>query len=161
MNSGRALERLKEGCKDKRTAAAEGQWPFAAVLGCSDSRVPPELLFGCGPGDLFVVRTGGNIADAVAVGSLEFAAKHLGAKLILVLGHTHCGAVNAKAAGEKLGSYMDAVMDAVLPDVEANVRNTVGVLQKSPVLAALERDGVLQIHGAVYDLETGTVDFLS
>jgi carbonic anhydrase len=152
-----ALERLKEGCKCKRTAAAEGQWPFAAVLGCADSRVPPERVFNCcEPGEIFVVRTAGNVADDIAIGSLEFAVSVLGAKLVVVMGHNHCGAVEAKAAGLKPGSYMDAVMSIVLPDVEDNVRSTVRTLQKSPVLTG---PGV-EIAGAVYELETGTVTFL-
>jgi carbonic anhydrase len=155
-----ALTRLNEGCKCKRTAAAEGQCPFAAILCCSDSRVPPERVFDCGAGEIFVVRTAGNVADAVAIGSIEYAVKHLGAELVLVMGHNHCGAVEAKAAGLDLGSYMDSIMDLILPDVKDNVLNTIQTLRKSPVLSALEKGGTLKMAGAVYTLETGEVEFI-
>ncbi|MDR0326275.1 MAG: carbonic anhydrase [Oscillospiraceae bacterium] len=155
-----SVRRLKEGCQTKHTAAAEGQWPFAAVLSCSDSRVPPELIFGCGPGEIFVVRTAGNTADNIAIGSIEFAVEALGVPLVAVLGHTHCGAVEAKAAGTVYGSYMADVLAEVVPDVDENIRNTMKKLAKSPLLSRAIDEGTLAIMGARYDLETGAVDWI-
>lgn len=163
-------------------ATRAGQRPFAAILGCMDSRVPPETVFDQGLGDLFVVRVAGNVADPDVLGSLEYATAVAGARLILVLGHTACGAVkgacdrvalgnltglllrlepavaaSAGVAGEHSSTNHDYV-DAV---TRANVRLTARALvERSPVLAARVERGELAIRGAVYDLATGRVELL-
>ncbi len=161
---------------------ANGQYPIAAVLGCLDSRVPPELVFDMGIGDLFVGRVAGNYVDTDMLGSLEFATKVAGAKVILVLGHTDCGAVKGACDGVKLGNLthtlsnlapaMYAVKDVSGPRnasnkafvdavVHANVKlNVQALLDRSAVLRELVESGDLLIVGGVYDLKTGQVTFL-
>jgi carbonic anhydrase len=165
--------------KPRRTALTRGQQPFAAILGCADSRVPPEVLFDQGLGDLFVVRVAGNVADSPAIGSLEYAAAELHVPLIIVLGHSRCGAVDAAlktASGVDLPggikSLVDAILPAVLPvkdcpgdmldnAVRANVAHVVGRLRSTkPVLAGPTAEGKLRIVGGHYDLETGVVEVL-
>lgn len=157
----------------RRTEVAVGQHPFAAVLSCSDSRVPPEVLFDQGLGDMFVVRTAGHVADTAALGSLEYAVEHLGVRLILVLGHQRCGAVQAALDGGEAPGHIAKIVEAILPAirpfrgakgdvaqqaVDANIAHAVSVLNTSqPVLAALVKSGKLQIAGARYDLENGEV----
>ncbi len=157
----------------RRQELVAGQHPFAAILGCADSRVPPEILFDQGLGSLFVVRVAGNIVDDVVLGSLEYAAEHLGVSLIVVLGHTHCGAVHAAAAGGAHEGAVARLIEALRPAVEvartqpgdlvnhavrANVVRAVGQLRDAqPVLAAAAAQGRLQITGAIYDLSTGMV----
>src|SRR4029434_4567942 len=104
----------------RRTKLAEGQRPFAIILGCSDSRTAPEVVFDQGLGDLFVVRTAGNVVDDVALGSIEYAAEHLGASLIVVLGHENCGAVKATLDGGKLPGHLPAIAKAIRPAVKAS-----------------------------------------
>lgn len=159
-----------------RTRVAKGQAPFAIVLGCSDSRVAPEVLFDQGMGDLFVVRTAGQVADDVALGSIEYAAEHLGAPLVVVLGHERCGAVKATADGGEAPGHIEALVKAIRPSVEkvkgkegdlaenamvANVEATVEQLKASkPILAKLVEEGKLKVVGARYDLDTGEVTLL-
>lgn len=205
MNDGQvaaieALERLREGnarfvdgdrCIDtylSHTRIDEhvgGQAPFAVVLGCSDSRVPVEIIFDVGLGDLFVVRVAGNIVAPSLIGSIELAAENFGPRLVVVLGHSGCGAVDAaisavqSSANASSGSVNDIVerirpsISAVLADgdtgdrdalmrdsVRANVRNSVAELrQGSETLERLIRDEGLKIVGAEYSLETGLVHF--
>ncbi|MGC4120942.1 MAG: carbonic anhydrase [Myxococcales bacterium] len=159
-----------------RQRLATGQHPKAMILTCSDSRVPPEILFDQGLGDLFVVRTAGNVADPVAVGSLEYAAEHLHAPLLMVLGHERCGAVTAAASGEKMPTKnLEAVVARIAPSVaaskgwakgpalvqmaaEQNVRRTADELVKqSPVLKKLIAEGKVTVVRAMYDLDTGKV----
>lgn len=161
----------------RRKELAKGQAPRAVVLGCSDSRVPPEILFDEGLGDLFVVRVAGNVADPVNLGSVEYAAEHLGTPLVLVLGHHACGAVKATAeAGGKAEGNLGAIVSELAPAVEqakgspgkeglvndavhANVRLVAAALTaRSPVLAKLVEEGKLKIATAVYDLESGKVE---
>jgi carbonic anhydrase len=146
------------------------------VLSCADSRVPPELIFDQGLGDLFTVRVAGNIVDDVILGSLEYAAEHLHVPLIIVLGHTGCGAVKATIEGGEPNTHIEALVKAIRPAVEQasheagalmenavrdNVRIAVKQLEQSnPILAELVRHGKLQIRGAVYHLDTGAVEFL-
>jgi carbonic anhydrase len=163
-----------------------GQRPFAAVLACSDSRVPVEAIFSQGPGQLFVVRVAGNVVGPIQVGSLEFAVEELGVRLILVLGHTHCGAVAASLADAadrkpwREAGNLDAITEqisaglarkrdpqksrGVLSHTEAVRLNTQAasedLILQSRVLAARARVGELQVAGAVYDLGTGKVEFL-
>lgn len=157
------------------TEVAKGQKPFAAILGCADSRVPTELVFDQGLGDLFVCRVAGNIANNEGVGSLEYGTLVLGAKVILVMGHESCGAVSAVLKGAavpgKIGSLIDAIRPAIAgkkeahPDLEAatktNVLYQVEQLKTSPVLTQLIQASKLKVIGAYYDLDTGVVTRLA
>jgi carbonic anhydrase len=196
-----ALMRLREGnrrfvemvdptpamSEARRVALARGQQPFAIVLGCSDSRVPAELVFGQGFGDLFVIRVAGNIVAPSQSGSVELAASRFGTQLAVVLGHSGCGAV--QAAIEELqrpapdrSANLRAIVDRIRPSVEpllggpgaqhgdalvaqavrANVNVAVDALQRgSPVLRDLIEHDRLLIVGAEYCLETGVVDFFN
>ena len=151
------------------TATSYGQAPMAAVLGCADSRVPVELVFDQGIGDIFVGRVAGNVATPDLIASLEYGTEVLGAAALMVLGHTDCGAISAAAAGEPvpgqisgLFQYLQPALHAVGNDpvkaVAANVRAQVALLStSSPVLAARVRSGRLAIVGGVYDVATGRV----
>jgi carbonic anhydrase len=168
-----------------RAAVAGGQRPFAVILGCSDSRVPPEIIFDQGLGDLFVVRVAGNIAGPTQVGSIEFAVEEFQVPLIVVLGHSSCGAVAATLSllrggaddggiSEDLRAVVSLVSPAVsavadLPDTEAvaagviaNVRAGVARLsEQSTVLAGRVADGSVRVVGAEYALDSGRVEFLT
>lgn len=162
----------------RRAEVAKGQHPFAVIVGCSDSRVPPEILFDQGIGDLFVVRSAGNVIDDVAVGSIEYAVEHLGVQLIVVLGHERCGAVDATLKGGTVGGKLKSVVDAIKPAVEkakakgqtthgcdllcssvkGNARLVAETLRKSsPVLTEPIENGLLRVVGAYYELESGVV----
>lgn len=168
----------------KRIAnTADGQYPKAVVLSCLDSRVPVELVFDQRIGDIFVGRVAGNVEDEDQLGSMEFATKLAGAKLVFVLGHTACGAVKGACDGAKLGN-LTALLARIRPAVEAvpgfqpeqrnsankefvekvieqNVRQTMADIRKdSPVLAELESSGKIKIVGGIYDLHTGKVTLL-
>ena len=169
----------------RRRELAAGQKPFAIVLGCADSRVPAESVFDQGLGDLFVVRVAGNLATPTQIGSIEFAAATFGTRLVVVLGHTRCGAVGATvdallepgpAPSPNLGSLVEEITPAVEPllaqdprpdrdtlvaaGVRANVRQvTAALLEKSEILGQLQRDDGLRVVGAEYSLDTGEVDF--
>ena len=151
---------------------AKGQKPFAAVLGCADSRVPVEILFDQGLGDLFVVRVAGNVATPEEIGSLEYGSLVLGTGIILVLGHERCGAVIAtiddKPVPGKIGSILEKIKPAVTASVNesgdriknaivANIKNQIVELKTSPVLTDLIKAGKLKIVGGYYDLDTGVV----
>lgn len=151
---------------------AKGQHPFAAILGCADSRVPAEIVFDQGLGDLFVVRVAGNVATDEEIGSLEFGTLVLGAKTILVLGHSSCGAVKAtidnKPVPGKIGSILDHIKpaladskgqsgDTVKNVTIANIKSQIAVLKTSTVIADLITAGKLKIIGGFYDLDTGIV----
>jgi carbonic anhydrase len=150
---------------------AKGQNPFAAILGCADSRVPAEIIFDQGLGDLFVVRVAGNVATPEEIGSLEFGTLVLGSKAILVLGHSSCGAVKAtiddKPVPGKIGSILEQIKPALsaknqsgntLKNVTiANIKTQIAVLKTSPVISDLITTGKLKIIGGFYDLETGIV----
>lgn len=195
MSANQALAALKQGNanfiadrpvpqpigRERRLEIARGQKPFAILVSCSDSRVAPELLFGRGLGELFIVRNAGNTVDAVAQGSVEYAVAELGVPLIVVLGHERCGAVGAaKAVVENnarfpgtIGRVVEPIIPAVLDvrgkpgdpfenAVRQNVRRIVAHLRAEidqPVLAAALRGRSLRVVGAYYDLDTGTVDF--
>jgi carbonic anhydrase len=161
------------GNKKRRGELTKTQKPFAIILSCSDSRVPPELLFDQGLGDLFVVRTAGNVVDDVAIGSLEYAVEHLGVKLIVVLGHERCGAVSASVKGGEVPGHICAITNKIKPSVKAakkqkgdlventvkeNVRSVVKELKTSkPILTEFIKKHGLKIIGARYDLDTGAV----
>jgi len=170
---------------DRRAALVAGQEPFAIVLGCSDSRVPAELVFDQGFGDLFVIRVAGNVVAPSQVGSVEFAASRFGTRLVVVMGHSQCGAVvatleelqgRATTQSRNLRSIVDRVRPAVEPllslgrtngeealvreAVRANVRASVNQLRHgSELLESLIHESGLFIVGAEYSLETGIVDF--
>ena len=160
----------------RRAELATGQRPFAIVLGCADSRTSPEVLFDQGLGDLFVIRVAGNILDDHVLGSIEYAVDHLGAQLIVVLGHQRCGAV--QAAKETLDSkaeapaHINSLVAAIRAAVEAtrgadlestikaNTDNVVQSLRSSePVLKKEVEAGAITVLGAYYDLDTGAVVF--
>ena len=157
----------------RRVEVAAGQHPFAAVIGCSDSRAPPELIFDVGLGDLFVVRSPGHVIDDVLLGSLEYAATQLGVRLFVVLGHTDCGAVKSALGGAPFEGHIPLLMkglgpavaaarkgqgDQVANGVAANLAMTVKKLRSAaPVLSRLVREGKLRVEGALYDLRTGEV----
>lgn len=163
----------------RRGEVARGQKPFAMVLSCADSRVPPELLFDQGLGDLFVVRVAGNIADSNALGSLEYGAQVLGARFLMVLGHEYCGAVDAAVKGGHAGGNIDSIIDAIAPAaarakvdpakadlldkaVAENVREVLSAIGKrSPALAGMAAKGELTIVGARYDLDSGEVTLVT
>ncbi len=164
----------------RRLSLAQGQSPFCAYVSCSDSRVPPELLFGRGLGELFIVRNAGNTVDTVARGSIEFAVAVLGVSLIVVMGHEGCGAVRAAMSVVKsnasfpgaIGSMIEPIIPAVLEAttlggdpvenaVTANVRRVVRSLREAsaPILLSPLTQGELKIVGAYYSLSSGAVDF--
>lgn len=200
INAIEALQRLREGnyrfsknlraldsmsSKTKRVALAAGQEPFAVILGCSDSRVPAEIVFDQGLGDLFVIRVAGNIVAPSQIGSVEFAVSQFGTRLVVVLGHSQCGAIMATLDELSKGSdspsvNIRAIVDRVKPAVEslmctnlkdkpeelineavrANVRASANQLRHGSAIIEnlIENDGLL-IVGAEYCLEGGTVDF--
>jgi carbonic anhydrase len=162
--------------------AAGGQFPKAIVLSCVDSRVPVEDVFDLGIGDIFVARVAGNFENTDILGSMEFATKISGAKLILVLGHEDCGAVKAAIDQAQLGN-ITAMLENIKPAVEAlssykgdqtsanpefvhlvaekNIRLSMNdIRERSPILKGMETQGQLKIVGALYDMKTGRVDFL-
>jgi len=170
-----------QSAKERIRTAKEGQKPMAAILSCSDSRVPSEILFDAGLGDLFVVRLAGNVVGKEAVGSLEYAVEHLGTKLILVLGHTECGAVTAavnndQATGDLLAiineikpvvtkvkaAHKDLVGEKlVLEAIKMNVQQSIEeIINSSSLLKKRWQAGDIKIVGALYDLETGSVTIL-
>ena len=188
-----ALKRLREGNRRfvagtseisgalgnaRRAELVDGQSPFAVILACSDSRVPVELVFDQGLGELFVIRVAGNIVAPSQVGSVEFAASQLGARLVVVLGHSNCGAVDAtlKELAQEQGTRspnLRSIVDRIRPAVEgldnpslhdavvANVRNSANRLQRgSEILEGMVESGELTIVGAEYSIESGEVAFL-
>jgi len=200
ISAGEALGRLRDGNRRfaadipshdaltghiRRSELVAGQEPFAIILGCSDSRVPAEIVFDQGLGDLFVIRVAGNIVAPSQIGSVEFAAERTGARLVVVLGHSLCGAVLAtleelERPQESRSQNLRAIVDRVRPPVEellatehgcdsdtlvekavrANIRASVNGLQYgSPILEKLIQEDGLLVVGAEYSLETGLVDF--
>ncbi len=155
----------------RRQHIAEEQHPLAVVVACSDSRVPPEIILDQGLGDLFIVRLAGNVVGNTGLGSIEYAATHLGARCILVMGHYNCGAIQAAIAGGPTESHVSSIMEALAPAVEeargqegdlvenavrANVRRVCAQLRESePVLRPLVEEGRVQVYGVVYDLRSG------
>ena len=162
-----------------RQSLTKGQSPYAIILCCSDSRVPPEIIFDQGLGEIFVVRVAGNVADPVVLGSIEYAAEHLGSPLMMVLGHSHCGAVTAAVGAEgKPEGNIGAILEAISPAVnlarneakgkekaelvEAAIDQNIklvcnSLLTQSEVIKHLADGGKLKIVGAKYDLDDGKV----
>ncbi|HEX4013461.1 MAG TPA: carbonic anhydrase [Candidatus Cybelea sp.] len=163
----------------KELALHEGQSPFAVVLGCSDSRVPIETIFDQPPGQIFVIRVAGNFLNADNLASIEFAIQYLKSKIVVVLGHTNCGAVSGAVSyakgGIKLPGHIHHLVDAVAPSVEAtrrlpgdwianavehNVERNAGeLIAHSDIVAAAVAAGDLRVIGGIYDLRTGSVSF--
>lgn len=162
--------------KKRRLEVVEGQNPIAIVVTCSDSRVPPEIIFDQGLGDLFVICTAGNIVDDIVIGSIEFAVKNLGVKILLVMGHENCGAVAATIKDEKESGHINSIINAIQPAVDsvkdrpgnlienavkANVEMVVERLKSTdPILSGLIIEDKLKIVGAIYNLKSGLVEFL-
>ena len=195
-----ALERLREGnrrfvsdvggegilaSRTRRSELADGQEPFAVILGCSDARVPAEIIFDQGVGDLFVIRVAGNVVASSQIGSVEFAAERFGTPLVVVLGHSRCGAILAtvdelRRPKEKQSANLRSIVDRIRPSVEpllatelrqdsealvrhavrANIRVSASQLRHgSEILERLIQKGEVLVVGAEYSLETGVVDF--
>jgi len=162
---------------ERRAALAKDQKPFAVIVSCSDSRVPPELVFNVGLGDVFVIRTAGEVVDAVALGSIEYAVEHLGTSLIVVLGHQRCGAVSAAVSGASETGKIPDVLKAIAPAVEetkgkpgdpvdnavrANAVDIAKRLQSTgPIIAPRAQSGKVRVLAACYDLESGQVELLN
>lgn len=160
----------------RRRATAAAQHPYAAVLACSDSRVPVEYLFDMGVGDLFVVRVAGNVIGTQESASLEYAVEHMHVPLLLILGHTGCGAVSAALSGCRVGGAVGSLMKKIAPAVERaqsrglsgtdlmhaacveNVHQAISdLLSLSPAVKAAIDSGTVTVVGALYDIETGEV----
>lgn len=198
MTPDKALQKLKEGnvrfiqgqsknralLKQAKLTHAKGQYPFAIILSCMDSRGSPELIFDQGIGDIFSVRLAGNVLDADQVGGMEYATKAVGSHLIVVMGHTRCGAVAGACNGVELGS-LTQLLEKIHPAVEQvkkmkqttefncqdhhiideiakqNVLNVIREIKsKSPIISDLMDQGEVKIVGAMHDLQTGEVRFL-
>ena len=185
-----ALERLKAGNQrflakkntdrdllEQVEITGSGQYPFAALLSCIDSRVPAELVFDQGIGDIFNVRVAGNIVNEDVLGSLEYSCKVAGSKLVLVLGHTKCGAVTSACKHVELGN-ITPLLQKIKPAVDElvhgelspelieevavkNVENSIALIrEKSEILNEMEQNGEIQIVGAIYNVNSGAVEFL-
>jgi carbonic anhydrase len=185
MSSSQALELLMAGNtrfvngksthlsydKEAHDQMLEGQSPFAAILGCSDSRVPPEVIFDCGLGELFTVRDAGNVVGPIEMDSIEFAVGQLHVPLVMVLGHQNCGAVNAALKGSHVPE-----LDTILPlineglktcdsvggtplanAIDCNVKKSMQILRKSPTIAPLLAQKKVKIIGGYYNIDTGKV----
>lgn len=197
VNADEALKRLKEGNARymhgksvhprfdpvaRESTAREGQTPIATILGCSDARVPPEIIFDQGFGELFIVRVAGNVVAPAELASIEYGTKYLGTPLIVVLGHTQCGAVEGALSGAELRGNLPQLMAMISPTltqlkkdkpglkgealsaaaVEANVRHSMNqIISGSPGLSAKLKMKKIQLVGAVRDISSGTVRWLS
>ena len=149
-------------------SAADGQQPYAVIVTCSDSRVPAEYVFSAGIGDLFVIRTAGHVIGEFELGSIEYGVKYLGAKVVLVLGHNHCGAVQA-AMGSHGDGYVKRILDEIIPvitgenDVEIcerlNIDNSIRRIMASALIKNEVAAGHLRVASAKYDIESGRVEF--
>lgn len=180
MEGNQRFTQQKRGYKNQGYArlkeVAKGQKPFASILGCADSRVPGEIVFDQGLGDLFVCRVAGNVATPEEIGSLEFGSLVLGSKLIIVLGHERCGAVDATIKGAQVPGQIGSLLAAIKPGADkakgkpgdqlenaakANILEQVEKLKTSAVLAGLINANKLKIVGGYYDLDTGKVSLVS
>ena len=166
-----------QSARRRREVSETGQHPFAIVLSCADSRVPPEIVFDQGLGDLFIIRVAGNVLDDLILGTIEYAVEHVHVPLVVVLGHDKCGAVTAALEGVEVRNHIQSLAEALRPAVEiaraqagdvlsnaidANVHHAVAALQVSePVLAHAVAGGKLKIVGARYNLDTGEVKLIS
>ena len=190
-NSEEALAKLMSGNKryiiakqahanltlERRAELKDGQRPIAIILGCSDSRVPPEIIFDQGLGDLFVIRVAGNILDDVVLGSIEYAASHLGTSLLMILGHSRCGAIEATAARSGMEGHLPCIAAAIHPSLDeakdkpGNLINNAAKINAKmiaeklsssvSILAERVNTGKLKVVAAFYDLYTGVVEVVS
>lgn len=162
----------------KKHLVSNGQHPYAVVVTCSDSRVPPELIFDQGLGDLFVIRNAGNVIDPISMGSIEYGTNHLGTPLVVVLGHTNCGAVKATVDGGKVHGNISSIIKEIQPSLDKaktttsnkdelytqceneNIINSVTKIKNNPVIQPLINEKKVVILGAKYDMETGKVIFM-
>ena len=156
--------------------AKNGQHPYAIVITCSDSRVPAELIFDASLGDIFVIRTAGNVVSDFEIGSVEYGAEHLGSPLVLVLGHTNCGAVTAATEGGEVGGKIQSIVDEIESSVqkakntgeedvlskaiEYNVMNSVNKILSSEIIKELADEGKVEVIGGIYDISTGTISII-
>ncbi len=167
---------------EARLATVEqGQHPYATIIGCSDSRVPIEAIFDAGIGELFIVRVAGNVVDTDEAGSIEYGVGHLHTPLLVVLGHTHCGAVTAVTRGDEVHGSIPALVDNIIPAVEkakhdhgsvftpelveAAIKQNVwqsieDLIKTSSEAVELVKEGKLQVIGAIYNLSTGQIEWL-
>lgn len=161
---------------ERRAETAQGQHPFAVILTCADSRLSPEIIFDQGLGDLFVVRNAGNLVDDLVLGSIEYAVEHLHAPLIVVLGHTKCGAVSAAVAGGEAPGHIKSIVASLSPavglakkkpgdPVDNAVRiaaklSAAALAQNEPILGELVKAGKIKVLAARYDIANGQVEFL-
>jgi carbonic anhydrase len=171
----------RQGPARRALTSAQGQHPLAVVLSCSDSRVPPAIIFDQGIGDLFVVRVAGNVAATDEIGSIEYAVDHLAVPLVVVLGHTQCGAVDAALKGGKLPPNIAALLSPIKPAVDKarednpgappdvilkaaitdNVWQSIGdMLKNSPIIRDRVRDGKATLVGAIYEIDSGEIKWL-
>ncbi|MBU3109129.1 carbonic anhydrase [Clostridium gasigenes] len=190
VNADEALNLLKDGNKrfvdgkEKNTDLTEerksdlfedGQYPYAVIISCSDSRVPPELLFNEGFGNIFVIRNAGNVVDQISLGSIEYGVEHLGAPLIMVLGHEKCGAVKATIDGGDFSENIGAIAKGITPAYNSakisikdnkliysntedeNIKQSVNEIKNSEVIKHLLEENKVKVVGAKYSLETGKV----
>ena len=180
-----AMQRLKEGNKKyltavtgsgdisprtRRDTVVNGQHPYAIVITCSDSRVIPEYIFSAGIGELFVIRIVGNVLDNHQLGSIQYAAEHLGAKLIVMLGHTHCGAIEATMSGESGEGFIDYLLQDIAKAIGdekddytascMNVRHGVEHIRNELRIGQNEDSKGIEVVGAIYHIEEGNVEFL-
>lgn len=185
MNYQQAFEKLKNGCKSylesksnpstfsqeiRTQLSVNGQKPYAVIISCSDSRVPVEHIFSAGMGELFVIRNAGNIVGNLEIASTEYAVKYLGTTLVLVLGHTNCGAVGAALnSSENKEGYENYILEEVRKSIgnETEIRKCeilnamdgVKRLKQSPILSKLEEEDKLKIISGIYDIDSGNVFF--
>lgn len=192
ITSDAALQKLMEGnarfvsensthphqsAAERRAELVTSQHPIAVVVGCSDSRVPPEIIFDQGLGDIFVVRTAGEVMDNASLGSIEYALEHLGVPLIVVMGHDSCGAVEAAVDGGEAPGHIASLVEAINPavneakkmgkedqllneSININVVNVVKELSNTePIISEHVKDGKLKIVGSRYNLASGAVEF--
>jgi len=157
----------------RKDLCVNGQKPFAAIVGCSDSRVPVEIVFDSGMGELFVIRTAGNIVGSFELGSLEFAVSVLKVPLILVLGHDYCGAVKEAADGSKVPEEIEMILKEIRDGLvitegktyadyeDENIRHTLARIAADPIISKYVSDGALRLAAAKYSLETGVVSFFN
>lgn len=188
MNASEVLTRLREGNKnfvqskllsneygaERRKALVGGQDPYAIVLSCADSRVVPELIFDTGIGDLFVTRVAGNVANTSTIASIEYAVAHLNCKVLMVLGHQNCGAINAALKGGDSGKNLNHLMGHLKPVLDAAGNNDTAddiartnaksianeLISRSAIISNASQAGEIRVIPAYYHLDSGVVDFL-
>jgi carbonic anhydrase len=184
-----SIERLMEGNKrfasghprhpdeslSHRNLVAGGQHPFALVVTCSDSRLSPELIFDQGLGDLFVIRTAGNMISDMELGSIEYAVEHLNVETIVVMGHEHCGAIEALMSEAPAHGHVKTIMDSLKQEIEikdaiahhdvftgsiANIQHQVSSIKNTPAILVAAKKRPLSVYGVIYSLENGLVSHI-